>query len=495
MVRPLTALTIVLIILLLATAPLCLLPAPVQAADVINLELDSEGATSWNVTDIKPCFSGTKTVTLKNTGTASGTVSIWISDIISTEGLNPEPETGDTAEPGELDRYLLLGVTANNLSTNLTLPTTVNNFPTSAADTKYIRISPLGPGATVTLTWVWQLPCQTGNEVQGDTLSFAIKYMLEEELPPPPPATGDGGGNIAVADLTCPLTLTVNMAGRVATTCMTTEGVLCGTVVASDATGKNIFTIENGARVILSGNIVPQLITVREATTIPPAPENAVIVGKVYDFNAYPSDSVATPSPISISPPAKLVLGYDPDELPQNTAELFIGYYDAEKGWLATSPIPGFVAREGEAHCLVSHFTPFAVLASMSPLARFEVSGLTISPSLPRLNQEITISLVVTNIGKSGGHYIVELKVNGIPRSSKEVTLAAGGSQKVSFTITADAVGKHRVEVAGLTGEFEVAETVAKPSASPWVIGVTVSIILALVIVSVVASRRLKKGN
>ncbi|GAI80557.1 unnamed protein product, partial [marine sediment metagenome] len=108
------------------------LPAPVHAADPVDLMLGGEGATSWNIENIMPCDSGVKTITLHNAGTEDGFVTIWVSDIVSSEGANPESETGDTSEPGELIDYLLFNLSSipsNRLSTSLSLPTTLDNFP------------------------------------------------------------------------------------------------------------------------------------------------------------------------------------------------------------------------------------------------------------------------------------------------------------------------------------------------------------------------------
>lgn len=182
------------IILLTIIALLAFPSSAAQAADPVKLELGGDGATPWSITDIKPGFSGTKTVTLKNTGYRSGIVYIWITDIVSSEGLpNPESETGDTDEPGELDRYLLLGLTATGLDTTMTLPALISAFPADVNDTYYIKIGPLAPGQTVTLTWNWQLPPEVGNDVQSDRLSFTIKYTLVE-LPSPPDGGGGGRG-------------------------------------------------------------------------------------------------------------------------------------------------------------------------------------------------------------------------------------------------------------------------------------------------------------
>ncbi|GAI58083.1 unnamed protein product, partial [marine sediment metagenome] len=54
----------------------------------------------------------------------------------------------------------------------------IDNFPQSVSDPNYIRMSPLDAGEEVTLGWEWELPPETGNDAQGDTLSFTINYHL-----------------------------------------------------------------------------------------------------------------------------------------------------------------------------------------------------------------------------------------------------------------------------------------------------------------------------
>jgi hypothetical protein len=90
------------------------------------------------------------------------------------------------------------------------------------------------------------------------------------------------------------------------------------------------------------------------------------------------------------------------------------------------------------------------------------------------------------------GEYNLELKLDGTTESTKQVTIAAGASQTVNFTITGDAAGKHQVEVAGLNGEFEVTPA-AKPSQiNWWLIGGITGIILVLAIGLILWRRRLR---
>jgi hypothetical protein len=171
-------------LLLAATVALALagsLPTVAEAStNPVDLEFGGEGAMPWAIGNIKPSDSGTKTISLRNIGDKDGFVAVWVSDIISSEGINPESETGDTAEPGELDKYLLFNLNAAGLSTDLTLPVKINDLPHSATEAHYLEIIPIKTGATVNLEWQWQLPAQTGNDIQGDGLSFTINYLLRD---------------------------------------------------------------------------------------------------------------------------------------------------------------------------------------------------------------------------------------------------------------------------------------------------------------------------
>jgi hypothetical protein len=306
----------------------------------------------------------------------------------------------------------------------------------------------------------------------------------------PSPPTG-GGGGLPASFIACPATLAADIQGNIATVKMTKDGVLCKACVAKDAADKDTLELDKDTKVMLADNTVPVLLRLSEASVTPPVPENTTIIGPVYELNAYSSTLATTPSPVSISPAAKLLLTYNPDELPKNTSEVFIATYDTEKGWLPLEPVPGTVAEIGKAHGLVSHFSLFAVLAKLSPPepAKFEMGNLTISPPQAQLNQEIDISLKVSNTGGKSGDYSLELKVNGTAKSTQRVTIAAGASQTVNFVITGDTAGKHQVEIAGLSGEFEVIKTVEPFKINWWPIGGIAAAIL-LIIVVLIALRR-----
>ena len=106
--------------------------------------------------------------------------------------FNPEPET-DTEEPGELDDALTVEPKHANVQTNniATWPPTVSDYPNEASNSQYIRI-PIASGATITIEWEWVLPCEVGNEAQGDTLDFNIHYT---QYFPPEEEDDPGNGN------------------------------------------------------------------------------------------------------------------------------------------------------------------------------------------------------------------------------------------------------------------------------------------------------------
>jgi hypothetical protein len=312
------------------------------------------------------------------------------------------------------------------------------------------------------------------------------------------PCVSDGGGGtggLPETSAACPLTLAVNMQGNITATNMTKDGVLCADCLAKDISVKNIFELDKDTKVILAGNTVPLLLKVQTASVTLPTAENTVIVGPVYEFNAYTSTSETTPSPLSISPSARLILSYDPSKLPEKTTEVFIANYDTTKGWLALAPVPGAVAEIGKAHGLINHFSLFAVLAKLEgpAPAKFEVSNLSVSPSQIQLNQEVAISVNVANTGGKNGDYGLELTVDGKVKSTTRVTVAAGSSQIVKFTIKGDTVGKHQVELAGLTGEFEVIKAAVPVKINWWLIGSIIGIVMVLAIWSILGWRWYKE--
>ena len=296
---------------------------------------------------------------------------------------------------------------------------------------------------------------------------------------------GGGGGGINLGQTTaatCPLTLTVNVLGKITTARMSTDGVLCDDCLAFDAAKQNSWEAKKGTKLTLVDGKVPELIRVTLAGSSPPS-GTVAMVGPTYELNAYASINRLTPSPISVSPLFSMTSAYDLNELPKNTSAISLAYYpNPDQGWLAMAPETGTVAEVGKARGTMNSFQPGTVLtklAEIAPPAKFQVSNLAVRPSQAQLNQEVTISVNVANTGGASGDYSLELKVDGTSKATKQVTLAAGRSQTVNFTITGEAAGKHQVEVAGLKDEFMVAGSTSETN---WwlIVGIITAVILAL---------------
>jgi len=306
--------------------------APVKAEDnPVDLVLGGEGATSWNIVNTKPGDSGIKTVELHNAGSVDGFVTIWVSDIISTEGMNPESETGDTTQPGELTDSLLLNLSADGLSANVNLPAIINNLPQSVTCSDYIELIPLKAGDTVDLQWDWDLPAQAGNDVQGDGISFTINYLLRE----------------------CSIT---DVSGVV-----TGEGVFTEEVTIEPESGKAEITIGEGTVGLTEEGQPLSEIWIIEIDKEPLAPsEDTVTIGFHYD---------AGPHGTTFDPPITITLHYDPNEIPRRASErdLVIAVWDKDTGEWVTLEGCTVDTVNSTISAPVSHFSRYTIIAPIPP--------------------------------------------------------------------------------------------------------------------------------
>jgi len=368
--------------------------APVKAADnPVDLVLDGEGATSWNIANIKPGDSGIKAVELHNAGSKDGFVTIWVSGIISSEGMNPESETGDTTEPGEFTEYLLLNLTADGLSSNVNLPITINNLPQSATWSDYIELIPLKAGDTVDLQWDWELPGQTGNDAQGDSISFTINYLLQE----------------------CTIT---DVSGVV-----TEDGVFTEEVTVKPESGKAKITIEKDITGQTKEGKPISEIWIIEIDKEPLAPsEDTVTIG---------AHIVLGPDGITFDQPITLTATYDPDDIPPRASEanLVIALWDKNAGkWVELEGCTVDTVNN-TISAPVSRFSRYTILAPVPPPPPEDIEvpppEVEIPPPVPAPSL-----LEADMLGKTGK---VEIGADGTLAESLTLSDASG-----NFTINID---------------------------------------------------------
>jgi len=242
---------------------------------------------------------------------------------------------------------------------------------------------------------------------------------------------------------------------------ITTTGVFSESVTAASEDELCTLDIPEGT-VGLTEELEPiDEITVVEMDEPPPPPEDAHVVGLAYDLG---------PSGATFEPAITLTFSYDPADIPEGVAEsdLVLAYYDEATGkWVE---LDGVVDTENNTiTASVPHFTTFAVIGRVPVVvappapAAFTTSSLGVSPSEVAPGEEVNISVLVANIGGESGSYSVVLKVNDVKEQEKLVTITAGGSRSVSFTVTKEEADSYAVTVAGLSGSFTVVPVVVPP--------------------------------
>ena len=102
----------------------------------------------------------------------------------------------------------------------------------------------------------------------------------------------------------------------------------------------------------------------------------------------------------------------------------------------------------------------------LPPPARFELSNLIISPAAVLAGDTVTISAMVTNVGGLSGDYAVTLRIDGATEATQTVTVDAGASGTVIFTVVRMDAMTYDVEINGLFGTF----TVSPPPPTAWLV-------------------------
>jgi hypothetical protein len=94
---------------------------------------------------------------------------------------------------------------------------------------------------------------------------------------------------------------------------------------------------------------------------------------------------------------------------------------------------------------------------SPGPIPRFVLSNLEVTPAETEPGGNVTISVEATNVGEIDGTQEVSLLIDGEIECAQMLTLAAGETRVIPFTVSRDAVGDYDVAVEDLPGQFEVA--------------------------------------
>ena len=85
----------------------------------------------------------------------------------------------------------------------------------------------------------------------------------------------------------------------------------------------------------------------------------------------------------------------------------------------------------------------------------FNVNNLNADPVRVESGEKVAITAEVANIGKVAGSYNAVLKINGVVDTIREVTIPAGESVTLRFTVTRSA-GSYEIDIGGQEARFEV---------------------------------------
>ena len=99
----------------------------------------------------------------------------------------------------------------------------------------------------------------------------------------------------------------------------------------------------------------------------------------------------------------------------------------------------------------------------------------------------LTIGITVINTGELTGRHDVVLNINDAAVETKEVTLAEGVRQLVTFTVTEDAMGTYHVTIGGQTGKFDV---LTPPSETNWWLLMIIIVTSGALVYFIVKARR-----
>ena len=94
--------------------------------------------------------------------------------------------------------------------------------------------------------------------------------------------------------------------------------------------------------------------------------------------------------------------------------------------------------------------------------AEFEVTSLAVTPIVAEPGQAVTVEVEVMNVGETGSCTLT-LTVNGVEEEVKDVRVAPGATEIVTFTLAKDVSGIYDIEVAGLTDTLRVKQPGAYP--------------------------------
>jgi hypothetical protein len=439
---------------------------PARAAG-IEISPSESGSVFWSVGPVAPGESGSRVLTVRNNGTNSGELVLWLSDIVDFERAQNNPATG-VDRTLKLSTLLLLDIKAGSLKTNVKMPALLADFPDGPLDNQYLKVEELAPGEMTVLTWEWHFPADSGSEVCNDVVRFNINYTLRpldrlESLSGPVTTAAPASESehpLVLELLDTSITVGISDQGRI------TQNI--NAALADDSFS---LSMESGTQILTnnlndqSGNPdsgqesrIPQKISVRIPEHIPELPAGWVAVSRPYEVTGLVQNTVTG---LTMDTPALLVIKYDDSLLPAAMQDLGTFYYNAESGWTELAAPAGFIAEGPAVASEVDHFSLFIVLASQSetltrPPANIVIQKLVVDPPRILVGQTAAVSVRMFNKGGQPGEYDVVVKMNGRVQKTQLVHLDPGRSSELALLLAPNSNGIYHITVGSAGGDLVV---------------------------------------
>ncbi len=425
------------------------LPGADAASGAVDLVLGGQGSVAWSAGSMMPGDTGTTTIEIRNAGSITANLMIWISNV---------QETDLRGDGAALSKYLQFHLSANGLHTSLSLPSPLKDLPDHPADENQLLIGPLSAGESVTAIWSWEF-VDTGtpqNDAQGDGLSFNINYLLVD-IP-----VGGSSYNFVIVDFL----------GKETVVGTDINGNTLETVIATDRTGRFSLHLPEGTSITTSDSMVPTRITlsVANASLLPTGPPGAETVA-AYSFDGRLGNGTIVK--VNFSPMPEIVVGLNTSALPRGST--ILGLYQLNGGsWGRLSPISETTVT-WEVRSYVSNTGALAVfVASGGTVARLAVHDFKVTMNVNEMwwplvlmtsrGGSITATMAIVNEGNSSGSYDLTMILDGEQVASEKVALEPGEAKNITFRATNLADGVHEVTVGGETQSFVTGTTVEWPS-------------------------------
>jgi hypothetical protein len=111
---------------------------------------------------------------LSNAGSIGGVASLTFTNVKDYPGTTAEPEPKlDGEDEGNLSKCLYIEVIVGG-------QTVAEGFLSELAAGGAIKLGSLPAGESITVTIVWSIDSEVGNEIMGDVVTFDILFSLEQ---------------------------------------------------------------------------------------------------------------------------------------------------------------------------------------------------------------------------------------------------------------------------------------------------------------------------